>query len=262
MTPLLTTLVITLAAAATLFVLLWIVSIKIHDVSIIDPFWGAGFVVVAWVSVAVSQAGSPRAWLTTILTTIWGLRLFVFLLVRKRKHKEDHRYAAMREKHGERFWWVSLFTVFLLQTAILWWVSLPVQSTIAADSGGPLNWLDAVGVLLWAVGLCFETVGDWQLARFKSDPQNGGRVMDRGLWRYTRHPNYFGDFCVWWGLYLIAASGGAAWTIGSPLVMAWLLMRVSGVTLLESTITERRLNYAEYQRRTSVFFPWPPASSK
>ena len=204
---------------------------------------------------------TQRGWLLIILVTIWGLRLSLYLLWRNWGHGEDRRYAAMRQNHGPRFWWVSLFTVFLLQAIILWFVSLPIQ--FAAIAPGPINMtlFDVAGIAFWSVGLFFEAVGDWQLARFKSDPLNSGRVMDRGLWKYTRHPNYFGDFCIWWGIYLIAASGGAAWTIASPLLMSLLLMKVSGVTLLESTITDRRPEYADYRRRTNAFFPGPQKSA-
>jgi steroid 5-alpha reductase family enzyme len=163
----------------------------------------------------------------------------------------------MRAHHGQRFWWVSLFTVFLLQGAILWFVALPILVATARRSFAPLGPLDLLGGLLWGLGLLFEAVGDWQLARFKAVPSNARHVMDRGLWRYTRHPNYFGDFCVWWGIYLVAAAGGAVWTIGSPLLMSVLLLKVSGVTLLENTIADRRPDYAAYQRRTNAFFPGP-----
>lgn len=167
----------------------------------------------------------------------------------------------MRENQGPRFWWVSLFTVFLLQGVILWIVSMPIQVAMVAAATKSLGWLDLAGVAQWSFGLFFEAVGDFQMARFQADPQNAGRVMDRGLWRLTRHPNYFGDFCIWWGLYLIAASAGVSWTIFSPLLMSFLLLKVSGVTLLEKTITDRRPEYAAYQTRTSSFFPWPPSKS-
>jgi steroid 5-alpha reductase family enzyme len=169
----------------------------------------------------------------------------------------------MRDYHGPRFWWVSLFTVFMLQALILWFVSLPIQ--VAAAVGNeiqPLGWLDALGVVLWGIGFTFEAVGDWQLARFKADPRNAGKVMARGLWKFTRHPNYFGDCCVWWAIYLIAAAGGAWWTIASPLLMTVLLLRVSGVTLLEKTIVERRPDYADYQARTNAFFPGSPRPAR
>jgi steroid 5-alpha reductase family enzyme len=172
---------------------------------------------------------------------------------------EDFRYQAMRRKHGDRFFVVSLGTVFGLQALLMWVISLPLQIGIAAsDPGVGVSPLDVVGTVLWAVGLFFEAVGDWQLARFKADPSNQGKVMDRGLWRYTRHPNYFGDFCVWWGLYLIAAAGGAGWTVVGPILMSALLIRYSGAGLLEKTIGTRRPGYDDYARRTNGFFPGPP----
>lgn len=167
----------------------------------------------------------------------------------------------MRECHGPRFWWVSLFTVFLLQGVILWIVSIPIQAAMVATTMKPLGWLDLVGFTVWSLGVFFEAVGDFQMSQFQADPHNVGRVMDRGLWRLTRHPNYFGDFCVWWGLYLIASAGGAAWTIFAPLLMSYLLLRVSGVALLEQTITTRRPEYVSYQTSTSSFFPWIPRRS-
>ncbi len=254
---LLATFVVTLAA---LFVL-WLLSLVRRDASIVDPFWGCGFVIVAWTAFERSSHDSSRAILLVALTTIWGLRLSFFLLWRNWGHGEDRRYRAMRDHHGTRFWWVSLLAVFALQAVILWFVSFPIQAGISATSNRPLGWLDAIGLLLWSIGLFFETVGDWQLARFKCRPENQDQVMDRGLWRYTRHPNYFGDFCVWWGLYAIASAGGAWGTILSPLLMSVLLMKVSGVTLLESTITDRRPDYATYRSRTNAFFPGRPSSN-
>jgi steroid 5-alpha reductase family enzyme len=239
---------------------LWLVSLVRRDASIVDPFWGFGFVVVAWMAWLRCETNEPRGWLLVGLTSVWGLRLSLYLLWRNVGRGEDRRYAAMRAHHGRRFWWISLFTVFLLQAAILWFVSLPLQVAQATDESTPLGIADAIGVALWLLGFCFELVGDGQLARFRADPANAGRVLDRGLWRYTRHPNYFGDFCVWWGLYLVAAAGGAAWTIASPALMSVLLLRVSGVSLLERTIVERRPEYRRYIARTNAFFPcWPKA---
>jgi steroid 5-alpha reductase family enzyme len=258
MSPLLQTCLTTFAVVTAMLVGLWLVSLRTRDVGIVDPFWGTGFAVTAWLALALNGPAPPRIWLLAGLTTAWGVRLSLYLLYRNWGREEDRRYAKMREHHGPRFWWVSLFTVFLLQAGILWFVSLPVQVAAVNRSSSAFGWLDAAGGLLWGIGLFFETVGDWQMARFQADPDNRGKVMDRGLWRYSRHPNYFGDFCVWWGLYLFAASGGAFWTIVSPLLMSVLLLRVSGVSLLESTIAERRPNYADYQRRTSAFFPMPP----
>lgn len=236
---------------------LWVIGTVRRDVSIVDPFWGTGFVIVAWVAWFMNSPASLRVLILSSLTTIWGLRLSLFLFWRNWGHGEDRRYAAMRTHPGRRFWWVSLFTVFLLQAAILWFVSLPIQCAAALNSSVPPGWLDVAGITIWGLGLFFEAVADWQLARFKMDPNNAGRVMDHGLWRYTRHPNYFGDFCVWWGLYLIAAAGGASLTILSPLLMSLLLLKVSGVSLLERTIADRRPDYVAYMARTNAFFPGP-----
>ena len=234
---------------------LWLMSIVKRDASIVDPFWGTGFVLVTLISFGMNRHDAVRSQLLTVLTTIWGMRLSLFLLWRNWGHGEDRRYQAMRAAHGARFWWVSLITVYLLQGIILWFVSLPIQISLGIGSAAPLSLVDAIGIALWSVGLLFEAVGDWQLERFKADPNNAGKVMDRGLWRLTRHPNYFGDFCVWWGLFVISATGGAWWTLLSPLLMSLLLLKVSGVTLLEKTITERRPEYTAYQARTNAFFP-------
>lgn len=257
--PVGTLLLETLALVSIAFVVLWAISLPLRNASIVDPFWGTGFVMVAWFVFLRSDAEAWRsAWLVG-LTTLWGLRLSVHLLWRNAGHGEDRRYTAMRDSAGPRFWWISFCTVFLLQAVILWVIAFPLQIAIAADRSTPWSWLDGLGTTLWAIGLTFETVGDWQLARFLADAANRGRVMDRGLWRYTRHPNYFGDVCVWWGLYLIAAAAGAGWTAFAPLLMTFLLLRVSGVTLLEREINDRRPDYAAYQARTSAFFPWPPS---
>lgn len=239
-----------------IFALLWLISLKLRDTSIVDPCWGAGFVLIAWATYLKLTLPDQRATLLLSLTTLWGLRLSTYLLWRNWGSGEDHRYQAMREKHGATFWWVSLFTVFLLQAILLWFISWPIQLGMLFRM--PLGILDWVGTLICLLGIAFETIGDWQLARFKRDSANKGKVLSQGLWRYTRHPNYFGDFCVWWGLYLIATAGGAWWTIASPLVMSWFLMKVSGVVLLERTIADRRPEYRDYIQRTNAFFPGPP----
>lgn len=261
MHPIVSTVLVTSAIVVVLVLLLWIVATIRRDVSIADVFWGTGFAVVVWAAFIWNGASGARSILVLVLTTLWGLRLSLFLLWRNWGESEDRRYCAMRNRHGNRFWWVSLVTVFLLQGAILEFVSLPIQAVMSEMIPKSLGAMDVAGVALWCVGLLFETISDWQLAAFKLNPQNTGQVMDRGLWRYTRHPNYFGDFCVWWGIYVVAASGGAWWTIASPLLMSFLLLRVSGVTLLESNIRERRPRYADYQARTNVFFPGPPRRS-
>ena len=247
------------AAIAALMIATWLLSLALGDASIVDIAWGLGFVLVAWVSFAVGDGADARRWLVTLLTTLWGARLAGYLAWRNIGKGEDFRYEAMRRRYGARFGIVSLFLVFGVQGLAMWTVSLPVQAAQVPDTPDSLTVLDFAGIALWCVGMFFETVGDLQLARFKSDPASAGRVMDRGLWRYTRHPNYFGDFCVWWGLYLIAlATGDAWWSIAGPLLMSVLLMRVSGVTLLERHLTRNRPGYDDYARRTSSFFPRPP----
>ena len=244
-------------AVAALMMVTWIISVVVRDASIVDIVWGLGFVVVAWVTFARADGDATRRWLLAGMTTLWGLRLSTYLALRNLGHGEDPRYQAMRRSIGPKFPIVSLVTVFGLQGVLMWTVSLPVQlGQVRATAVGPIA---VVGVVVWAVGLGFEAVGDAQLARFKRDPGNKGAVMDQGLWRYTRHPNYFGDACVWWGLALVAAeSGVGAWGIIGAVVMTILLRRVSGVTLLERSIVKRRPGYEDYVRRTSPFVPRPP----
>ncbi|MFE6752568.1 DUF1295 domain-containing protein [Streptomyces sp. NPDC057684] len=227
---------------------------------IVDVAWGIGFTAVALVSYVMSAGdGDPgRRLLVTVLTAVWGLRLALHIARRGRGHGEDPRYEALLAKaRGNRDLY-ALRVVYLLQGALVWLVSLPVQ---AAQYGSrPMSAFAVAGAALWAVGLFFEAVGDHQLARFKSDPAHRGRVMDRGLWSLTRHPNYFGDFCVWWGLFLVACDAGAApaaVAVVSPLTMSYLLIRGSGKPLLERHMAERP-GYAAYAARTSGFFPRPP----
>lgn len=249
----------TALAVLALMVGTWLVSLVKRDASIVDLVWGAGFVLVAWVTFVVADGTTARRVLLTAMVTIWGLRLAGYLTWRNWGEDEDPRYRAMRRHWGDRFWWVSLGTVFLLQGVIMWVVSLPVQIGQVPDQPDSLGVVEVVGVVVWAVGLFFEAVGDWQLARFKARPENRGQVMDRGLWRYTRHPNYFGDFCVWWGVWVVAtATGVGLYGIVGPIVMTVFLMRVSGVTLLEKSIGTRRPGYEAYVRRTNAFFPGPP----
>jgi len=245
-------------AVAALMLALWLASIPLRDVSIVDPAWGPAFVVVAIVAAVAGDGCLGRRWLLLAMTAVWGLRLGAYLLARKLGDRsEDRRYAAMREQRGAAFVPWSLVMIFGLQGLLVLVVSLPVQ--VAAGRGGSLSAAIIPGVVLWAVGFACESVGDEQLRRFKARPESHGQVMDRGLWRYTRHPNYFGDFCVWWGLWLVAlTAGGTWWTFIGPVVMSVLLIRVSGAGLLEKDIGERRPGYADYVRRTSGFFPLPP----
>jgi steroid 5-alpha reductase family enzyme len=257
MTDLVPTLAITAATVLALLLATFAASLPLRDVSIVDIAWGLAFVDVAWVAAAVAGGNGGRTAIAVVLTSVWGLRLALHIAVRKARHPgEDPRYGAMRERHGAAFPRVSLFTVFLTQALIAWVVSLPLQGAAAAtdDSVGPLAY---AGIAVWLVGFAFEAGGDRQLERFKADPANQGKVMDQGFWRYTRHPNYFGDFAVWWGLYLVALDGGAWWSVVGPLIMTVLLTRVSGKDLLEKSMSKRP-GYAEYVERTSGFIPLPP----
>lgn len=247
------------AAVAVLMVGTWLVSLPLRNVSIVDIVWGLGFVVVAWVAYLVGDGVAARRLLLAVMVTLWGLRLAGYLLWRNAGHGEDFRYQAMRKKAGPSFAVRSLVTVFALQGVIMWVVSLPVQVGAVADEPSSVGGFGVLGVALWAVGLFFEATGDLQLARFKADPANAGQVMDRGLWRTTRHPNYFGDFCVWWGIWLVTVPTvvGLAAVVG-PIVMSFFLIKVSGVPMLERTIGKRRPGYDEYVRRTNAFFPGPP----
>lgn len=250
----------TLAVTAGVFLVLWIVSLRTRNASLVDIWWGPGFALIALLSFALAPDGAlSRRQLVLVLTTIWGLRLGTHLLVRNTGRDEDFRYAAMRKAWGHGFGMKSLTRVFLLQAVLMWMVSFPVQAAMRSATPATLGLLDKLGILVWAFGLFFETVGDLQLSRFKKDPANADRVMDRGLWRFTRHPNYFGDACVWWGLWLIALSvPGGFWSIVGPITMTVLLTSASGVPMLERTIGERRPGYDEYVRRTSAFLPRPP----
>ena len=245
-------------AVAVVMVATWILSLPLRNASIVDITWGLGFVVVAWTVRLQGDTNTGRQWLLVALVTIWGLRLAAYLFWRNHGRPEDYRYRAMRKRWGDRFPVVSLVTVFVLQGVLMWIVSLPVQLGQVADEPD-VGVLGAIGVILWGVGLTFESVGDLQLARFKSNPANDGRVLDSGLWRYTRHPNYFGDCCVWWGIALVAAeSGTGAWGLVGAIVMTVLLLRVSGVALLERSLKKRKPDYAAYVARTSPFVPLPP----
>ena len=227
-----------------------------RDASIVDPFWGPGFALAALTYWLVDGARGARGTLVLVLVTAWALRLGWHLLRRNRREGEDPRYAAMRTRHGERFPRVSLFRVFWLQGMILWIVSMPLLAAVRSDA--PLGPLDFLGVAVALVGIAVEAVADRQLRRFRADPASRGRVLDTGLWRYSRHPNYFGDAVVWWGLWLLAAAGGAWWTVFGPVGMTFLLLKVSGVPLLEKGLEKSRPGYAEYAARTSAFVPWPP----
>ena len=248
-----------LGAILTALTFVWMLSLRLQDASVADIFWGLGFVLLAWLDCLRSPALTQRSWLVAALITLWGTRLSAHIFHRHQGNGEDPRDQAMRASHGPAFWWRSLFTVFWLQGAILWFVALPVLVAVRATEPAALTAVDGLGLLLFAAGFGFEVVGDYQLERFRVEPGNRGTVLDRGLWRYTRHPNYFGDATMWWGVYAIAASTPGGWlTVGSPILMTWLLMRVSGVTLLEDGLKASKPGYRAYIARTPAFFPWFP----
>lgn len=248
-----------LAVVLTLMTLVWVVSLIKSDVSIIDPMWGIAFLALALAYVWWEEPTGSRVPLLLILVGAWSLRLFGYLAWRKAGEPEDYRYQKMRERGGSNFPVMSLFKIFWLQAALAWVISAPLMAV--ARTGEDAGALDYIGVVVWASGLFFEAVGDYQLARFKADPSSEGRVMDRGLWAYTRHPNYFGDFLVWWGYYLIALSAGGWWSIYGPVLMTVLLIKVSGVSLLEKKLESSRTGYKEYAARTNAFFPGPRRAS-
>lgn len=249
-----------LAAIMALMVLLWLVSLRLKNSSIVDIFWGTGFVIAGWVYFLLTPDGFfPRKLLIMTLVTIWGLRLSLYILRRNWGKPEDFRYQVWRKEAGQAWWWRSFFKVFLLQGFLLWIISIPLLAAQYPQLPDHLTFLDYLGALIWLIGFFFESTGDYQLARFKADPANKGKVMDKGVWRYTRHPNYFGDSAQWWGYYLIALAAGGWWSLFSPVLMTLLLLRVSGVALLEKTL-ETKPGYKEYIEKTSPFIPWFPKS--
>jgi steroid 5-alpha reductase family enzyme len=237
---------------------LWRLSLRLRDASIVDPFWAPGFALVGVTYLLVDGRVSDRGVLAILLIACWAVRLGMHLLRRNRAAGEDPRYGEMRERYGERFASVSFFKVFWLQGVLLWIVSMPLLGAVASES--PLGSLDAVGAVIALSGLLIEAIADRQLRAFRAEPSNSGRVLDTGLWRYSRHPNYFGNALLWWGIYLIALAGGAWWSAFAPALMTFLLLRVSGVVLLERRLQASRPGYAEYVARTSGFVPWPPKS--
>lgn len=240
-----------------LMTILWLISLVLKDSSIVDIFWGTGFVIIVWTIFTLTPGvASARKLLLAFLVTIWGLRLSIHIFFRNHGKPEDFRYQVWRKEAGKDWWWRSFFKVFLLQGVLMWIISAPLTAAQLSDK--PLFWLDYLAVVVWLVGFFFESVGDAQLAQFKSNPKNKGKVLNTGVWRYSRHPNYFGDATQWWGFYFVAAAAGAWWTIFSPIIMTALLMRVSGVALLEKTLKKEKSGYKEYVETTSEFFPWFP----
>ena len=233
----------------------WLFSIMKKDVSFVDSLWSLFFLIAAAVFAIESQPLSIRGTVVLVLVAVWSLRLSIYITARNWGEDEDYRYQSIRANNEPGFAFKSLYIVFALQGGLAWVIALPLLPAIASDS--TLNWIDVAAAMLWIVGFVFEAGGDYQLSRFKAREQNSVQVLDSGLWRYTRHPNYFGDFCIWWSFYLFAVASGGWWSIVSPLLMSLLLLKVSGVAMLEKTIGDRRPRYAEYIRRTNAFFPGP-----
>jgi steroid 5-alpha reductase family enzyme len=249
----------TLLLAFAMMTVLWPLSIRLRDVSIIDILWAPAFAVVAWASAALSPVRDARGAVLLGLVTLWAIRLGTHVFKRwRRLGHEDYRYAAIREKRGPNFALTSLFWIFWLQELLLWIISWPLEAVFAQSR--PLFWLDGLGIAAAVLGILIEAVADAQLTRFRALPDNRGRVLDTGIWSWSRHPNYFGDCVMWWGFFIIGIAAGAPWwTVLSPIVMSALLIHYSGAGLMEDTIRDRRPGYADYVQRTSVFFPLPPA---
>ena len=245
-----------LAVAAIAFTLLWLVSLVMRNAGIVDVFWGPAFVIVGGFYLATADGDSgQRAWLIFVLTTLWAVRLALHIGIRNAGSGEDFRYRSWREQSGRSFWWISLFKIFLLQAVVLWIVSSPL---LLAHSSGPrsrLSLIDLFGLSIFLIGFAWEVVSDWQLTRFKSDPANKGRILTTGLWARSRHPNYFGEAVLWWGLGLLAFPSGGWLAFIGPAMITFLLMKVSGVALLDAALVDRRPGYEEYIDSTPAFFP-------
>jgi steroid 5-alpha reductase family enzyme len=239
--------------------ILWIASIIIKNVSIVDLFWGFGFLVTSIFYFLNAQGDMPRKFILIILVSIWGLRLSSYLTWRNYGKGEDFRYREFRKKYGEkRYWWISFFQVFLLQGLLMWLISAPLLGAQFYGYDRNLNLLDYAGIGLWLTGFIFEAGGDYQLAVFKADPSNKGKVLDTGFWHYTRHPNYFGDSMVWWGYGVISLAAGSIWPVLGSVLMTALIIKVSGVAMLEKSLKVQKPQYQEYIEITRAFFPWFP----
>jgi steroid 5-alpha reductase family enzyme len=236
-----------------------VLSVLIKNVSIVDLFWGIGFVITTIFYFSKTGGAEPRKIILSAMVFIWGCRLSGYLAWRNIGKGEDFRYRQFREKYGEsRYWWISFFQTFLLQGILMWMISAPLLGAQFYGKNNPMGVLDFIGIGLWVIGLSFEAGGDLQLAKFKADTKNKGKVLNKGFWRYTRHPNYFGDSAVWWGYGLLCLSAGSYLPVLGSVLMTALIIKVSGVALLEKSLKEKKPEYEEYIKNTSAFLPWFP----
>lgn len=242
-----------------LMTILWLWSVIIRNVGIVDIFWGIGFVVVNAFYVFFSGDVNPRKIMILVLVSAWGLRLATHLAIRNAGKGEDFRYQEFRRKYGrQRYWWISYFQTFILQGLLMMIISLPLLGISLSLRPGNLNLFDYLGIIVWLTGFTFEAGGDFQLSRFKRDPENKGKVLNTGFWKYTRHPNYFGDSAVWWAYALFSIAAGGYWQVTGSVIMTLLIIKVSGVALLEKSLTTSKPQYREYMQKTNSFFPWFP----
>lgn len=248
-----------LLAILGLMTILWLVSLALRNSSIVDIFWGPGFLLAAAIYFQLTPHGYlSRKIIVLSLVIAWSLRLGGYLLWRNAGQGEDFRYQKMRQANHREWWWRSYINVFVLQGLIMWLVSLPLLGAQIHTTNNQLNGLDVLGMIVWVIGFAFESVGDWQLARFKRNPQNKNHLLTTGLWYYTRHPNYFGDACVWWGFGLFSLAAGSVWPVLGSLLMTYVIVRVSGVAFLERSLRKTKPGYESYIARTSPFLPLPP----
>lgn len=245
------------STTVALMLVAWLLSLPLRNVAIVDVFWGIAVAGAGLAWLLASEVPAPRGILAVALAMLWAFRLALHILWRSRGKPEDRRYRVIRARNEPNFAFKSLYLIFGLQAVLAWAVALPLYG--AASSAGSLGPVDFAGAAIWLAGFGLQVVADLQLARFQKRPDAGRAVMDQGVWRYSRHPNYFGEFLMWWGIWLIAAAGGAFWTVVGPLLLTFLLLRVSGVALTEKDIASRRPEYQAYLRRTSAFVPWPPS---
>jgi len=244
-----------LCGLAVFMFLAWLLSLKLKDASIVDRFWGLNFILLALIYFFQTKEIYWRHLIILLLLFLWGARLSLHIHWRNHGHPEDYRYQAMRKNRGTSFWWYSLFSVFFLQGVLAFLIASPILLIFAGEKA-PISFFDFVGIIFWGIGFYFEVMGDRQLKKFKADPKNKGKILDQGLWALTRHPNYFGDALIWWALFLLALPVKNGWmSVLGPIIMSFFLRYVSGVALLEKSLSKNKPGYNEYVRNTPAFAP-------